>query len=64
MGNGYQPESTKWYNQTWLVLVLCLVCAPIGLVGLWKCRTISPLRKAMIVGLLSYLIYKLAVVGY
>lgn len=64
MGNGYQPESTRWYNKTWLVLLLCLFVFPLGLVGLWKSRTIPPLLKAVVVGMLAYVLYQVAIVGY
>lgn len=57
---GYQPESTKWYNQLWLVLLLCLLVPPLGLYGLWKSRVIPPLVKALLVGGLTYLLYALA----
>ncbi len=32
---------TKWYDKTWLVIVLCIVFFPVGLYALWKNATIS-----------------------
>lgn len=60
MVHGYQPESAKWYNQTWLVLLLCLAVFPLGFYGVWKSRTIPPAVKAFLVGTSAYLIYRLA----
>lgn len=32
---------SKWYNKTWLVIVLCIVFFPVGLYALWKNQSIS-----------------------
>lgn len=32
---------TKWYDKTWLVIVLCIFFFPVGLYALWKNATIS-----------------------
>ncbi|MDF7810942.1 hypothetical protein [Hymenobacter sp. YC55] len=66
MAHGYRPESAKWHNQTWLVLLLCLVVFPLGFYGLWKSKTIPPLVKAILVGACGYLLFTLvrAVVGH
>lgn len=32
---------TKWYDKTWLVIVLCIIFFPVGLYGLWKNQSIS-----------------------
>ena len=34
------PQS-KWYDKTWLVVVLCIVLFPVGLYALWKNDSIS-----------------------
>lgn len=31
----------KWYDKTWLVIVLCIVFFPVGLYALWKNQSIS-----------------------
>jgi hypothetical protein len=35
----YPVTQNKWYNKTWLVVILCLVFFPIGLYALWKSNT-------------------------
>jgi hypothetical protein len=60
MANGYRPESTRWYNQVWLVLLLCVLFFPVGCYGLWKSNTIPTPIKAMIVGCFAYLFYRYA----
>lgn len=32
---------TKWYDKTWLVIVLCIIFFPVGLYALWKNQSIS-----------------------
>ena len=32
---------SKWYDKTWLVILLCIVFFPVGLYALWKNQTIS-----------------------
>ena len=32
---------SKWYDKTWLVIVLCIVFFPVGLYALWKNQSIS-----------------------
>lgn len=32
---------TKWYDKTWLVIVLCIFFFPVGLYALWKSSVIS-----------------------
>lgn len=34
-------SQTKWYDKTWLVIVLCIFFFPVGLFALWKNATIS-----------------------
>lgn len=62
MVHSYQPESAKLYNQTWLVLLLCLVVFPLGLYGLWKSKAIQPRVKLVLVGASAHLLYKVAIV--
>jgi len=35
----------KWYDRTWLVVVLCIVFFPVGLYALWKSNTIGKTGK-------------------
>jgi hypothetical protein len=64
MVNGYRPESTRWYNKTWLVLLLCLLFFPVGFYGLWKSRRLPSPLKAMIVGCMGYLLYRILILNY
>jgi|688.fasta_scaffold630827_2 hypothetical protein len=32
---------SKWYDKTWLVIVLCIIFFPVGLYALWKNQSIS-----------------------
>lgn len=32
---------SKWYDKTWLVIVLCIIFFPAGLYGIWKNQSIS-----------------------
>jgi hypothetical protein len=32
---------SKWYDKTWLVIVLCIIFFPVGLYALWKNKSIS-----------------------
>lgn len=59
MVHGYRPESAKWYNQPWLVLLLCLMAFSLGFYGLWKSRTFPLPVKAILVGASTYLLYRL-----
>jgi hypothetical protein len=34
-------DSKKWYDKTWLVVLLCIVVFPVGLFALWKNASIS-----------------------
>lgn len=36
-----QTTQSKWYDKTWLVIVLCIFFFPIGLYALWKNQSIS-----------------------
>jgi hypothetical protein len=29
----------KWYDKTWLVVLLCLLIVPVGIYGVWKSET-------------------------
>ncbi|UOG73341.1 hypothetical protein MTX78_14540 [Hymenobacter tibetensis] len=60
---GYRPPSTQWYNDTVLVLLLCVLVLPLGLYGLWKSSALLPPFKAIVVGCLGYLVYYLTVCG-
>lgn len=60
MAPGYRPESARWYNQTCLVLLLCVLVLPLGCYGLWQSRMIPPPVKAFLVGVSIYLHYILA----
>jgi len=31
-----EGTAVKWYDKTWLVIVLWLIIFPVGLYGLWK----------------------------
>jgi hypothetical protein len=31
-----EGTAVKWYDKTWLVIVLWLIVFPVGLYGLWK----------------------------
>jgi hypothetical protein len=31
----------KWYDNTWLVILICIVFFPVGLYALWKNQSIS-----------------------
>jgi hypothetical protein len=35
------PRQSKWYDKTWLVVLLCIIFFPVGLYGLWKNESIS-----------------------
>ncbi|MES2650629.1 MAG: hypothetical protein V4663_02760 [Bacteroidota bacterium] len=39
MNNNINPD--KWYEKTWLVIILCVVFFPIGLYALWNNSSIS-----------------------
>src|SRR5690554_3121240 len=32
---------SKWYDKTWLVILLCIIFFPVGIYGLWKSQSIS-----------------------
>ena len=32
---------SKWYDKTWLVIILCIIFFPAGLYGIWKNQSIS-----------------------
>lgn len=34
-------NQSKWYNKTWLVIILCIMFFPVGLYALWKNQSIS-----------------------
>lgn len=36
-----RPREEKWYDKTWLVVILCLLIAPVGIFAAWKSRTLS-----------------------
>lgn len=36
-----QTKQSKWYDKTWLVIVLCIFFFPVGLYALWKNQSIS-----------------------
>lgn len=36
-----QTTQSKWYDKTWLVIVLCIIFFPVGLYALWKNQSIS-----------------------
>lgn len=36
-----QTTQSKWYDKTWLVIVLCIFFFPVGLYALWKNQSIS-----------------------
>lgn len=40
MDNSTTTQS-KWYDKTWLVIVLCIIFFPVGLYALWKNQSIS-----------------------
>lgn len=35
------PQEQKWYDKTWLVVVLCIIFFPVGLYALWKNSSIA-----------------------
>ncbi len=39
------PTPTKWYDRKWLVVILCIFLAPVGLFALWKSRTFGKIGK-------------------
>lgn len=36
-----ETQGTKWYDRTWLVILLCITIFPVGLYALWKNRSIA-----------------------
>ena len=34
-------KQSKWYDKTWLVIILCIIFFPVGLYALWKNSSIS-----------------------
>ena len=52
------PPTTKWYDRTWLVVVLCIFFFPVGLYALWKSNVIGQTGKligtAAVVGIVAY----------
>jgi hypothetical protein len=36
-----QTTQSKWYDKTWLVIVLCIIFFPVGLYAIWKNQSIS-----------------------
>jgi hypothetical protein len=55
-------QSNKWYNKTWLVVLLLFCFFPMGLYGLWKSQVIS---KGWKIGATSFycLLFVLAVIS-
>jgi len=46
-------DEKKWYDKTWLVVLLVLLLPPVGLYGLWKNKGISKGIKFGVTGLLA-----------
>lgn len=42
------PTQNKWYNKTWLVVILCILFFPVGLYALWKNIHISRTWKIIV----------------
>lgn len=38
-------QENKWYDKTWLVILLLVIIFPVGIYALWKSRTISKFWK-------------------
>lgn len=50
-----EVNTPKWYDKTWLVVILCIVFFPVGLYALWMSRTIGKGWKiggTIVIGLL------------
>jgi hypothetical protein len=51
------PTPRKWYDRTWLVVVLCIFLFPVGLYALWKSNVIGQTGKligtAVVVGVVA-----------
>lgn len=45
----------KWYDKTWLVIILCIIFFPVGLFGLWKSSKISKVWKIIVTILIGIL---------
>jgi len=49
-------NSTKWYQKTWLVIILCIIVFPVGLYALWKNSTIKLGWKIVITAIIALII--------
>ena len=49
-------QQTKWYDKTWLVIVLCIFFFPVGLYALWKNASISKGWKIGVTAVLALLV--------
>lgn len=43
----------KWYDKTWLVIILCIIFFPVGLYALWKNQSISKGWKIGVTALIA-----------
>ena len=46
----------KWYDKTWLVLLLCIVFFPVGLYALWKNSSMSKVWKIIITLIIALIV--------
>lgn len=49
-------QQSKWYDKTWLVIVLCIFFFPVGLYALWKNASISKGWKIGVTVLIALLV--------
>jgi hypothetical protein len=54
MENSTTPA--KWYDKTWLVIVLCIIFFPVGLYALWKNGSISKGVKIVVTVIISLIV--------
>jgi len=49
----YAGIQSKWYDKTWIVILLCIIFFPVGIYGLWKNESIPMIWKIGITLLIS-----------
>ncbi len=63
MTSNPNTENKTWYNKGWLVILLCVMCFPVGLYALWKNETLSKGWKVGIAGLVALMTIGVGVEG-
>lgn len=49
-------NTQKWYDKTWLVVLLCIIFFPVGLYALWKNQSISKGWKIGVTALIAIIV--------